>query len=147
VTIQAAYAVAAGLILVFARISAPHAHTGDGPAVLAGLGVAVVLYLALARGAERPSRRLVVPAAAGAASEEIVWRWGVLAGTAPLLGWMGAFALSTAAFAGRHTRTATGAYILLGGAFGGVFLATGRLAAAIAAHAGYNVLALLWRRP
>ena len=145
--VQAAYALAACLLLAFAHISAPPARVGDGLAVAAGIGVAIALYAAFARGSERPPRRLLVPAAAGAASEEIVWRWGVLAGTAPVLGWTGALALSSVGFAGRHTRTATGAYLVLGGAFGGVFLATGRLAAAIAAHAGYNLLVLLWRRP
>ena len=116
-------------------------------AALAGLGVAAGLYGLFARGVERPSRRLLLPATAGAISEEIVWRWGVLAGTAPYLGWAGALALSTAGFAGQHTRTATVAYLIIGGACGGVFLATGRIAAAIAAHGGYNALVLLWRRP
>lgn len=144
---QALYAVVAGLLLAFADVSAPQAHTGDALAALAGLGVAAALYGLFARGVERPPRRLLVPATAGAISEEIVWRWGVLAGTAPYLGWAGALALSTAGFAGQHTRTATVAYLVIGGAFGGVFLATGRIAAAIAAHGGYNVLILLWRRP
>jgi membrane protease YdiL (CAAX protease family) len=144
---QAAYAALAAALVAFAGVSAPHAHTGDGPAVAAGLAVALALYSTFARGAQRPPRSLLVPAAAGAVSEEIVWRWGVLAGTAPYLGWAGALALSSAGFAGRHTRTATVAYLVMGGAFGGVFLVTGRLAAAIAAHGGYNLLVLLWRRP
>ena len=144
---QATYAAVAALLVVFADISGPPSRVGNGLAVAAGLGAALALYLAFARGVDRPPRRLLVPAAAGAVSEEIVWRWGVLAGAAPYVGWGGALALSSAGFAGIHTRTATLAYLLLGATFGAVFLATGRLVAAIAAHAAYNLLVLLWRRP
>ena len=144
---QAAYAAVAALVAVFADVSGPRVRTGNGLAVVAGLGAAVLLYRAFARGVDRPPRRLLLPAAAGAVSEEIVWRWGVLAGSAPYVGWGGALALSSAGFAGTHTRTATLAYLLIGGTFGAVFLATGRLVAAIAAHGAYNLLVLLWRRP
>lgn len=147
ILVQALYAVVAALVLAYAHVTAPPARTGNGLAVAAGLGVALVLYAGFARGVERPARGLLVPAAAGAVSEEIVWRWAVLAGAAPTVGWGCALALSSAGFAGVHTRTATLAYLLIGGAFGAVFLATGRLAAAVAAHGGYNLLVLLWRRP
>jgi len=145
--VQSLYAAAAVPLLVFAGIAGPHPRTSAAAAVTAGVAVAIVLYLVFARSASRPPRRLALPATIGAVSEEIVWRWGALAGTAPFIGWPGAFALSTVVFAGTHTRTATLAYIVIGGAFAAVFLATGQLVAAIAAHGGYNLLVLLWRRP
>lgn len=147
IAVQSVYAMAAVPLLVFAGIAGPQPRTSAAVAVAAGLAVAVALYLAFARGVGRPPRRLALPAAVAAVSEEIVWRWGALAGTAPFLGWPGAFALSTVAFAGIHTRTTTLAYLVIGGAFAAVFLATGQLVAAIAAHGGYNLLVLLWRRP
>ena len=83
------------------------------------------------------------PALRAGAPEEVVWGWGALAGAAPAVGWVGALALSTWCFALRHTRSEDlVAYLVLGASFGGVFLATGRLVAAIAAHAGYNPLVL-----
>jgi membrane protease YdiL (CAAX protease family) len=107
---------------------------------------AALLHATLGRGPTPGRWRLLIPATVGAAGEEIVWRWGALAGTAPVLGWAGALIASTLGFAFRHARPpdrAVCAYLLLGGAFGAVFLATGRLAAAIAAHAAYNALVLV----
>ncbi len=145
--LQAAYAAAAGLLLAFAHIAPPRQRLGSLAATTAGLSLAVALYLALARGAETPDRRLLVPALGAGATEEVVWRWGVLAGAAPALGWAAALALSTWGFALRHTRSENlAAYLVLGASFGGVFLATGRLVAAIAAHAGYNALVLMAAR-
>jgi membrane protease YdiL (CAAX protease family) len=144
VALQTAYAAAACLLLVFADIGPPPRRVGSLAAGAAGLVLAVVLYLTLARGGEAPDRRLLVPAVGAGATEEVVWRWGVLAGAAPVLGWPGALALSTWGFALRHARSdGLVAYLVLGASFGGVFLATGRLLAAIAAHAGYNALVLL----
>jgi membrane protease YdiL (CAAX protease family) len=142
--LQSAYAAAACVLLVFADIAPPPRHVGGLSAGAAGLLLAVGLYAVLARGAEAPDRRLLVPALGAGATEEVVWRWGVLAGAAPALGWAGALALSTWCFAFRHTRSdGLVAYLVLGASFGGIFLATGRLIAAIAAHAGYNALVLL----
>jgi membrane protease YdiL (CAAX protease family) len=144
VALQGAYVAAACLLLLFAGIAPPPRRVGGLVALAAGLLLAVVLYGVLARRAEAPDRRVLVPALGAGATEEIVWRWGVLAGTAPTLGWPGALTLSTWCFALRHTRSeGLVAYLVLGASFGGVFLATGRLAAAIAAHAGYNALVLL----
>jgi membrane protease YdiL (CAAX protease family) len=85
-----------------------------------------------------------VPALWAGATEEVVWRWGVLAGAASLVGWAGGLVLSTSGFAFRHTRSeGLVSYLVLGAAFGGVFVATGRLIAAIVAHAGYNALVFL----
>lgn len=147
IALQGAYAVAAILLLALPAIAPPPARSGQLVAAAAGLATAAVLHLGLARGREPPPRRLLVPAVAAGVSEEAVWRWGLLAGTAPYLGWSGAFVLSTLLFACRHTRSAGLAdYLVLGAAFGGVFLVTGRLVAAIAAHAAYNALVLLGGR-
>lgn len=142
--VQAIYALVAAALVVFAGIAGPPPRLPEPAAAAVGLLVAGALCALLVRGRDSPPRTLLVPALIAGVSEEVVWRWGVLAGLAPRIGWGAAFGLSTAGFAYRHTRgEGLFAYLLLGGAFGGVFLATGRLAAAIAAHAGYNALAIL----
>lgn len=147
IALQAGYAVAACLLLVCADITPPRQRIGGLAAGALGLLLAVALWVALARGAEAPDRRLLVPALGAGATEEIVWRWGVLAGVAPVIGWEAALALSTWGFALRHTRSdGLAAYLVLGASFGSVFILTGRLLAAIAAHAGYNALVLLRSR-
>jgi membrane protease YdiL (CAAX protease family) len=141
---QAIYALVAAALVAFAGISGPPPRLPELASAAVGLVVAALLFALLARGRASPPRSLLVPALVAGASEEVVWRWGVLAGLAPRVGWGAALGLSTAGFAYRHTRgEGLFAYLVLGGAFGGVFLATGRLAAAIAAHAGYNALAIL----
>lgn len=146
-TVQALYALAAAALVVFAGISGPPGRVPEPAAVAVGLGVAIALYALLARRREPRSRSLLLPGLVAAVSEEIVWRWGVLAGLAPRVGWGAALGLSALGFAYRHTRgDDLVAYLVLGGAFGGIFLATGRLAAAVAAHAGYNTLALVRTR-
>jgi membrane protease YdiL (CAAX protease family) len=145
--LQAGYAVAAACLLAFAQIAAPPRRLTLPAAAAAGIAAGAVLYVLLVRRAAATPWRLLLPALAGAVSEEVVWRWGVLAGTAPRLGWGGALALSSVGFAYRHTRSdGLAAYLALGLGFGGVFLATGRLAAAVAAHAAYNALVLLGGR-
>ena len=142
--VQAVYALVAVALVVFGGIAGPPPRLPALVAVAVGLVVAGALGVLLVRGRDSPPRALLVPALIAGASEEIVWRWGVLAGLAPRVGWGAALGLSTAGFAYRHTRgEGLFAYLILGGAFGGVFLATGRLAAAITAHAGYNALAIL----
>lgn len=144
VALQAVYAAAACLLVAFAGISAPPRRLGDVLSGGAGLAAALALSTVLARGARTPDRRLLLPALVAGVSEEIVWRWGALAGTAPLVGWGGSLVLSSLGFAYRHSRSdGFGSYLVLGASFGGVFLATGRLIAAIAAHAGYNAFVLL----
>jgi hypothetical protein len=144
VALQVSYAAAALTLLGFAHIEPPPRRVGGLAGACVGAGLAIVLYAALARGADAPDRRLLVPALWAGATEEVVWRWGVLAGAASFLGWAGALALSTWGFAFRHTRSdGLVSYLVLGAAFGGVFVATGRLIAAIVAHAGYNALVLV----
>jgi len=146
IALQSAYAIAAAALLTLGGIAGPRPRIAAPAAIALGIATAVLLYTSLARGRARPQARLL-PAAAGGVFEEVVWRWGALAGTAPFLGWPAAYAASTVGFAGRHARgRAALPYLVLGTSFGGVFLATGRLEAAVAAHAAYNLLALGSRR-
>lgn len=125
------------------------------PAALLGVAAGAVVALAL--------RVLPVPAAASpraaatrttvvvacvllavAAAEEAIWRWAVLDGLATLTGPLVAVTLSALGFAVAHgrTRRVIGTHTVTGGAFGLAYLATGRLAAAIGAHASYNLAVL-----
>jgi ABC-2 type transport system ATP-binding protein len=93
-----------------------------------------------------PRRRLLARSAVLAvksAEEEAVWR-GLLLGllVAPL-GALVALAVSTCLFAAAHAPRqgrAALSHLATGGAFGSTYLATGRLTAAVAAHAAYNLL-------
>ena len=93
-----------------------------------------------------PRKRLLARSAiltAKSAEEEAIWRGVVLGLLAPPLGPFGALASSSALFAGAHVwrlgRRAW-AHLATGSAFGLVYLATGRIIAAMAAHSTYNVL-------
>jgi membrane protease YdiL (CAAX protease family) len=116
-----------------------------GGGVLAGLA----LYLAVARrGVLFPRGATVSLVAAtcallglAAAGEEVVWRRVVL-GELLRSGSILALAGSSLAFAFAH-RARVGLHLATGAVFGGVYIATGALAACIAAHWVYNVL-LLW---
>ena len=127
-----------------------HAH-GEALAfgVLAGGGAFFLLArrrLPASSLAVVPRRRLIARSLAltvKSAQEEAVWRGVVLGLAVAPLGRLAALAISTALFAGAHIRRqgrAAGAHVVTGGLFGLVYLVTGRLHAAMAAHAGYNVL-------
>jgi membrane protease YdiL (CAAX protease family) len=124
------------------RVSAAEALAG-------GLLVGLALYIAVARrGPVFPRGATVSLVAAtcallgiAAAGEEVVWRRVVL-GELLCSGSILALAGSSLAFAFAH-RARPGVHLATGAAFGGVYLATGALAACIAAHWTYNVL-LLW---
>ena len=109
------------------------------------LGVVVGLVLSFAVARRRPSLgRAGVPElaflAAAAAGEEALWR-GVVLGELLSSGIPAAFAGSTLGFALAH-RGRPGLHLGTGAAFGCVYLATGVLAASIAAHWIYNALLL-----
>ena len=124
------------------RVSAAGGLAGG---VLAG----IALYLVVARHVPVLPRGATVPLAAAtcallgiaAAGEEVVWRrvvLGELLRSGPIL----ALAGSSLAFAFAH-RARLGLHLATGAVFGGVYVATGALAASIAAHWIYNML-LLW---
>jgi len=93
-----------------------------------------------------PTRRLAARGfvlVAKSAQEEALWRALVLGALVAPLGRLGALAGSSALFAAAHLSRqgrAASVHVLTGSAFGAVYLATGRLHAAIAAHGTYNVL-------
>jgi ABC-2 type transport system ATP-binding protein len=79
------------------------------------------------------------------AAEELVWRWLVLGGLAVLIGLAPAFVASSAGFALAHglkRRDVLAVHLLTGSVFGAVYVGTGRIEAAVIAHALYNWLVL-----
>jgi membrane protease YdiL (CAAX protease family) len=80
--------------------------------------------------------------AGGASLEEVVWRGILLGGLAALVGPVAGLVLSSAGFAVWHWPSLgrrSVCHLLTGGAFGAACLVSG-LAAAVLAHAVYNVL-------
>ena len=134
-------------LLVLLAPAAPAGRIGSWAAAVAGAAGGLGLYLAVAR--HRPYVPPLVPAAlaacamlvVSAASEEVVWRRVVL-GELLRAGPLAALAGSTLGFALVH-RTRQCLHLGTGAAFGGLYLVTGALAAAIAAHSSYNVLLLM----
>lgn len=109
-------------------------------AMLARKGIPRAALVTLPR--ERVLARIVV-LTVKAAHEEAVWRATVLGFLLGQIGRVGALAVSTCLFAAAHVNRlgmrAT-QHLATGVVFGLAYLATGRLAAAIGAHAAYNVL-------
>ena len=145
----------AGMTLAFADVSVD--RRAPWPVSLSlSLLTAVALFVALAGRPPRVRlpRRARIPAvvakasflAARSAGEEVIWRWFVLGGLAPVVGALPALAASTAGFAIAHHRSqgtrGVLVHVLTGAAFGCVFLATGSLVAAVTAHVAYNLLVL-----
>jgi membrane protease YdiL (CAAX protease family) len=146
--VQLASAACATALLTLAPIRGPVPHLRMTTALLVGVGAGTSVFVALARPRRLtpPPPRLLAIASAVATSEEIVWRWGVVAGMSPLLGVAGALAAGTLGFAFGHVPLRAvqrlPPYLAVGAGFGLVFLVTGRLSAAIAAHCAYNALVL-----
>ncbi len=122
-----------------------------------GVAAGLVLYLAASRKLPvLPPRGAPLPLtlatalflAVAAANEEILWRRVVL-GELLRTGAGAAIAASALGFALAH-RARSGLHLLTGAVFGTVYVVTGALLAAVAAHWTYNLL-LLWlavrRRP
>jgi hypothetical protein len=124
-----------------------------GEALTAGLVVGVALFASLAGRpfplvalGRAPRRRLAARSAILAvksAQEEALWRAVVLGSLAVVLGRAGALAASSILFAAAHVprqRSRAVVQLATGSAFGLVYVTTGRLLAAIAAHTAYNLL-------
>jgi ABC-2 type transport system ATP-binding protein len=122
-------------------------------AVPFGICAGVVLFAAVARTRLSPAALATVPRGRlvgrtlaltiKAAHEEAVWRAVALGSLVGPIGRAGALAVSTVLFAAAHvSRLGARAtqHLATGAVFGLTYLATGRLAAAIGAHATYNVL-------
>jgi membrane protease YdiL (CAAX protease family) len=138
-----------GLAVVLSVLIAPSAPVGRlswlAAAEVGAAGGAILFALAL----RRPPR-LAVGAASlpafmarqgllgvWAATEELIWR-RVLLGELLFGGALAALAASSLGFALVHRRR--GLHLATGAAFGGLYIATGALAASIAAHWTYNML-------
>jgi membrane protease YdiL (CAAX protease family) len=142
-----------GLWLVArAPIAAPAPRLGLAGALVGAGAVGVATFGLLARrGPPRLGRPSVARAVAlalpivvvGAATEEAIWRFGVLRGLEPVLGPAGALTASTAGFTLAHLgQGPLRGRVVTGASFGLVYLASGRLSAAVAAHAVYNLLVI-----
>jgi ABC-2 type transport system ATP-binding protein len=146
-------------ILGCAVLLAPLARPAVEPAVpaaaaaSAGMAAGALLFAALAgpRVPRRPQRGVgpALAAKAGyltvtAVGEELVWRWLLLGTISRTAGLVPALVASTAGFALVHARgqgrRGVAVHTVTGGLFGGLFAATGEIAAPIAAHAVYNLL-------
>jgi ABC-2 type transport system ATP-binding protein len=148
--ISTATAVAA---LVVAGPEAPSTPLGAVPSLLAGVGAAGLLFVLLAGRMPLwrapPRRRVASVTVKGtyltvtSAAEEAFWRWLVLGGLAPVVGLVPAFLASTVGFALAHgvrRRDVVGVHLVTGAAFGGVYVVTGHVEAAMVAHVLYNWL-------
>ena len=124
-----------------------------GEALAAGVVVGVGAFAFLARrpfpleAVGRASRpRLAARSAILAvksAQEEALWRGVVLGSLAVVIGRAGALAASSVLFAAAHVprqRSRAVVHLATGSGFGLVYVTTGRLLAAIAAHTAYNLL-------
>jgi membrane protease YdiL (CAAX protease family) len=139
-------AAAAAALVVLLAPAEPAPRLGFPGAAFAGIAAGLLLYVAVAR--SRPYVPPLAPPAltascilvVAAASEEVVWRRVVL-GELLRAGPVAAVAGSTLGFALVH-RTRQTLHLGTGATFAGLYLATGALAAAIAAHWVYNVLLL-----
>jgi membrane protease YdiL (CAAX protease family) len=129
----------------------PHLHARVSlPGALAlGAAVGVALAQALAGRPIRPRLRRPRAAAgplllAGRAGlEEVAWRGFLLGALVPAVGPAAATAASSVVFACAHPvrrRADRLVHVLTGAAFGLVYVASGRLLAAVAAHVAYNAL-------
>lgn len=137
---------AAALALV--EVPPPTAATVSLPAAMClGLAAGIVLFAALAQQVPplptpRPAGRWLIRLSfvvVWAAVEEIFWRWLALGLVAAAAGWPLALVGSSIAFAAVH-RAGKASQLATGATFGVVYLATGRLLAAVAAHATYNLV-------
>ncbi len=114
--------VALALGVVALRIRAPIGRRTSGPALATGI------YLTFR-----------------AAFEEVVWRLTVTGRLAAAAGWPLGLAVGSVGFAVAHARRGRAAvliHVLTGFAFGGLYLATGRLVAPVVAHGLYNLVLL-----
>jgi membrane protease YdiL (CAAX protease family) len=128
-------------------VSRPAAGLAAGPAIAVGCAAGIALFAAVARRMPRLATiGTPMPVAVAkhaflglwAVNEELVWRRLVL-GEALRGGAFAAVAASAVGFALFH-RARRGTQLVTGATFGGVYVATGTLAASIAAHWTYNML-------
>lgn len=137
---------AAGATAMAAPAPAPtSARLGTIAAAALGVPLGALLYLVLSRarphlpGAGELTQAQLTFLLGWAWVEEMLWRRLVLSGIALVGGATVGFLVATALFALAHPEGRR-THLLTGATFGGAFVATGRLAAAVASHAVYNLL-------
>jgi ABC-2 type transport system ATP-binding protein len=119
-----------------------------GAAVFLALGRARVSLGVVARVGRRRALARSVLLTGRSAYEEALWRGLLLGWLASTVGRLTALAAATTLFAASHVPSQgrrAAAHVVTGAAFGGAYLLTGALLAAIVAHALYNVLVGLVR--
>lgn len=118
---------------------------GALPAAALGVALGAALFLVLAGTPTRlPRDGQLTAVQAGfllgwAWVEEMVWRRLLLSSVSVVAGVALGFLAATALFALAHPH-GRGTHLVTGATFGGAFVATGRLGAAIASHVTYNLL-------
>jgi membrane protease YdiL (CAAX protease family) len=151
---RVAWGGAACALLVWAPVTGEHRTIPLLAALPAGAGTGIIVFALLAAtwrppplGRSRVARAVAAatpPLALGAAAEEAIWRYGALGFANRAIGPLGALLASSIGFAFVHfDRTRLRGLAIhgaLGVVFGGVYLLTGSLAAAVAAHLTYNLL-------
>ncbi len=149
--IVAETAIAAFLLATGRATIAPHgAFAIADPLAGAAAGAALALALLAVGGVPaRLSGRLadrVIGTIFQSAFEEILWRGFLLRAFSASYGGATGFILATVAFAIAHASqgwSALGVHLLTGALFGGVFVLSHDLLAAICAHVAYNVTLLV----
>lgn len=113
--------------------------------IIIGAGLGVLLYVTLARVRPRPPRSAQLTLGqlcfliGWAWVEEVLWRRLLLGGVALAAGPVAGLIVATALFALAHPQGRP-AQVLTGAIFGAAYIGTGRLSAAFASHAVYNLL-------
>jgi ABC-2 type transport system ATP-binding protein len=139
--------------LAFVSVDPPLTRLDVPLSLVASVGAGLLLFALLSGelpGRRRPPRRKVrsigirgAYLTITSAAEEVLWRWLVLGGLAPVVGLGPALLASTGGFALSHgvrRRDVLAVHLVTGSMFGGVYVVTGRIEAAILAHALYNWL-------
>ena len=139
-----------GAVTVLALVEVPRptdATISPLAAMCLGLVCGLMLFAELAQQVPplptpRPAGRWLIRLTflvSWAAVEEILWRWLALGIVAAAAGWPFGLAVSSVGFAAVH-RVGKASQLATGTTFGAVYLATGRLLAAVVAHATYNLV-------
>jgi ABC-2 type transport system ATP-binding protein len=147
---------ASAAVVAFVVVEPPLRREAPLPSLLAAAAIALLLFTVLAGRVPWEARSLLrrAPALAvrGAyvtvtsATEEVLWRLLVVGGLTPVIGLGPAFIAGTVGFAVAHgvsRREVLAVQLLTGAAFGAVYVGTGRIEAAVLAHAAYNWLVVL----
>lgn len=145
-------AAAVGTVLVVPVPAPAPTRVGATAGVASGAVLGLLLFVSVARRRPRTPRRAQLTVAqlcfllGWAWVEEVLWRRLLLGGLAAVAGVAVGFLTATVLFALAHPQGRP-TQILTGTIFGAAYLGTGRLSAAVASHAVYNLLVAGSRSP